>query len=77
MFILTPDSRVHYETRCVASFIDVAPTVLAASGVPFRLHTKGTNLLKVPLEDGSLPFRGGTYLRSELYAKIKQEFTNR
>ncbi|HMD68494.1 MAG TPA: LTA synthase family protein [Chitinivibrionales bacterium] len=73
MFILTPDSRVHYESRCAASFIDVAPTVLAASGVPYKLHTKGTNLLNVPLADGPLPFRGGTYLRSELYAKVKQQ----
>jgi phosphoglycerol transferase MdoB-like AlkP superfamily enzyme len=72
LFVITPDSRVHCETNCAASFLDIAPTVLSLSGIAYRLRTDGENLLNVPLADGHLPFRGGTYLRSELYAKIKQ-----
>jgi phosphoglycerol transferase MdoB-like AlkP superfamily enzyme len=73
LFVITPDSRIHYETNCAASFLDIAPTVLSLSGIAYHLRTGGENLLKVPLADGPLPFRGGTYMRSELYARIKHQ----
>jgi lipoteichoic acid synthase len=76
LFILTPDSIVHREDECVAAFVDIAPTALYASGVPFRMRVSGTNLLDVPLKDGMLSLRGNTYSRSELFQEIILEKKN-
>jgi lipoteichoic acid synthase len=73
LFIITPDSRVYRETACAASFIDVARTVLDVSGVPYRVYTRGQNLLAPPLKNSSVSYRGGVYTRTELYAKIAAE----
>jgi lipoteichoic acid synthase len=70
LFILTPDSLVHREDACVASFVDIAPTALIASGVPFRMRVRGTNLLDVPLKDGVISLRGSTYTRSEMFQQM-------
>jgi phosphoglycerol transferase MdoB-like AlkP superfamily enzyme len=67
LFVITPDSIVHREGACVASFIDVAPTALIASQVPYRLRTNGANLLDFPLHDGVLTYRNGAYSRTELF----------
>jgi arylsulfatase A-like enzyme len=76
LFILTPDSLVHREDSCVASFVDVAPTALHASGVPYRMRVKGTNLLDIPLKDGILAYRGNTYFRAELFQQVLLEKKN-
>jgi lipoteichoic acid synthase len=73
LFIITPDSRAYRENSCVATFIDIAPTMLAASGIPYSLHTSGTNLLKEPIKDGVVCYRGATYSRAGLYAAISRE----
>jgi phosphoglycerol transferase MdoB-like AlkP superfamily enzyme len=76
LFILTPDSLVHREDACVAAFVDIAPTALYASGVPYRMRVNGTNLLDVPLKDGILSLRGSTYSREELFQEIMLEKKN-
>jgi lipoteichoic acid synthase len=70
LFIITPDSQVFRETRYAVSFVDVAPTVLAASGSAYRIRSNGTNLLARSLKDGPIAYRGGEYMRSDLYKRI-------
>jgi lipoteichoic acid synthase len=73
LFILTPDRRVSRENACAASFIDIARTVLDISGAPYRVYTRGQNLLDPPIENSTLSYRGGVYARRELYARIAAE----
>jgi phosphoglycerol transferase MdoB-like AlkP superfamily enzyme len=70
LLIVTPDKLVHYETTNAASFLDIAPTVLAAAGVPFRIRTYGENLLSSSLHN-PVPFSGTNYRRDMLYRKAK------
>ena len=70
MFILTPDGKTYVETKNAASFIDVAPTILAASGVPYSYRSNGSNLLETAGRMAPLGFYDMTYLRSSLYAKV-------
>lgn len=72
LFVVAPDSRGRRENACVASFLDIAPTMLAASGIPYLLRTSGANLLNVPLANGVVCYRGGVYSRAELYKKISR-----
>jgi lipoteichoic acid synthase len=66
LFILTPDNRIHVEKKRAASLLDIAPTLLAASGVPYHLTTWGQDLLSDSLT-ALVPFRGRTYSRERLY----------
>jgi lipoteichoic acid synthase len=72
LFIIAPDARCFRENACVASFVDIAPTMLAAAGIPYSLHTAGANLLDAPLADGIISYRGGVYRRADLFKKIRQ-----
>jgi lipoteichoic acid synthase len=71
-FIITPDSLAFREDRCVSSFVDVAPTVLAASKAPFSIRSNGCNLLSRPLANTAIEYRGAAFLRADLYKRIKQ-----
>jgi lipoteichoic acid synthase len=72
LFIITPDRRVYRENACVASFMDIAPTILNASGVAYRFKSSGANLLLGPLADGAISYRNGLYSRAELFRKISR-----
>jgi phosphoglycerol transferase MdoB-like AlkP superfamily enzyme len=72
LFIIAPDARVFRESASVASFIDIAPTMLAAGGIPYSLHTTGTNLLDAPLANGIISYRGGVYRRADLFRRIRE-----
>jgi phosphoglycerol transferase MdoB-like AlkP superfamily enzyme len=72
MIILTPDGKSYLETKNVASFLDVAPTILAASGVHYSYRSNGANLLDQNCRMGTLGFYDMTYLRSNLYSKIER-----
>lgn len=67
MMIVTPDGKVRKETGEVASFLDVAPTVLKTSGIPYDYRTDGQNLAGEGLMSGDLPFKGGSYDRALLF----------
>jgi phosphoglycerol transferase MdoB-like AlkP superfamily enzyme len=71
-FIVTPDNRAFREDRLAASFIDISPTVLAATGAPYSIRTSGANLLAHPIGNTAVNYRGGSYLRADLYKRIKQ-----
>ncbi len=69
LLILTPRGDVKYESEKSASFLDIAPTALAASGITYHLNTYGENLM-TPLHR-EIPFRGNFYSREILYHEAK------
>jgi phosphoglycerol transferase MdoB-like AlkP superfamily enzyme len=71
-FIITPDNRVFREDKLAASFVDIAPTVLAAAGTPYSIRSFGTNLLSVPIGNTAVNYCGAAYLRADLFRRIKQ-----
>jgi lipoteichoic acid synthase len=70
MIIITPDSMQHLEKEIVASFLDVAPTVLNASHCPYSIKSYGIDLLSSENHGAKLPFRGIDFDRKELYKQI-------
>lgn len=69
LFILTPDGQKYRETKCVASFLDLAPTILAASGCGCVYATRGQNLLEYPLKSSNVPFHGLMLSREKLWSQ--------
>lgn len=70
LIILTPDKKIYKETKKVASFLDISPTILNASGVPYEIKSEGIDLLQVPSDNNTIPFKGSNYDRELLYSKI-------
>lgn len=71
LFIITPTKQKYCESSVVASFLDISPTILEASGIRYTVYSDGFNLLKgrnaTPL---NIPLKGGTFDRAWLYEKI-------
>jgi phosphoglycerol transferase MdoB-like AlkP superfamily enzyme len=74
LFILTPEKTTHWEKKYAASFLDIAPTILAASGVNDSIRTNGLNLLDLPLKTQEIPLRGQLYGRKQLYSRIAKKW---
>lgn len=77
LFILTPNQKVYQEKTMAASFLDISPTVLYASGIPFTVESDGIDLLKRASDSGTaavgtVPFKGVQYDRQDLYNKVKR-----
>ncbi len=72
LIIVSPRGERGREDRLAASFLDIAPTVLAAAGAPGKIRTPGADLLARPLADGPVPFAGRKYLRSFLFAQAQK-----
>ena len=71
LFILTPDSKVYQENEKVASFLDIAPTILNASGANYTIFSDGDNLLDFNNDrPSSIPFKAGSYSKKILYKNI-------
>ncbi len=70
LIILTPDNKVYKETQSVASFLDIGPTILYASGVPFQIKTDGENLLDGINQGQPLIFKNARYDRKVLFKEI-------
>ena len=51
LFILTQDKKVYKETKKVASFLDISPTILETSGISFDVKSNGLNLLQTSSRD--------------------------
>lgn len=66
LYILTPDRQVHREDTLAASFLDVAPTVLKASGIGYSIRTDGEDLLQPMRLSNPVPFRGNWFSRQTL-----------
>jgi phosphoglycerol transferase MdoB-like AlkP superfamily enzyme len=67
LIIVTPEHAQYTESRRVASYLDLAPTVLSASGAATSVMTQGVNLLNTPLLQTNVPHRGSNYSREQLY----------
>jgi phosphoglycerol transferase MdoB-like AlkP superfamily enzyme len=71
LFIITPDKQKHVEDKEVASFLDIAPTILNTSTIPYTLYSDGINLL-IPDRalSSAIPLKGASFNRQLLYDKI-------
>ncbi len=69
LIIMTPDRQVHHERSRVACFLDIAPTILNASGISFEIQSKGMDLI-APGGYTAVPFDGNDYSRAYLYGRI-------
>ena len=73
LFIVTPEKTVYRERTYAASFLDIAPTVLAASRCSGSIGTHGLNLLERPTQEKEVPHRLGIYSRKALFAMISRK----
>jgi lipoteichoic acid synthase len=69
LIIITPDNKKFVEQNEVASFLDIAPTMLKASGQVFNISTNGRDLLNNEEISKSIPFNGIQYNREVLFKK--------
>lgn len=73
MFVITPDNKKYVESEEAASFLDVAPTILSASGIQFEYKSDGLNLINPPETRNKIPFKQNEYDRRELFKNITRE----
>lgn len=70
LFIITPDNKVYTENQVVASFLDIAPTILEVSGIYYKIYSDGTNLLNRDKNPLNIPLKGESFDRAWLYERI-------
>lgn len=71
LYIITPDKQKHIGNSTVASFLDISPTILSASEIPYTVYSNGLNLLKNNNEGSTtIPLKDASFDRSWLYNKI-------
>ncbi len=70
LYIITPDKRKYVESKAAASFLDIGPTILDASGIPFRLYSDGSSLLRRNSSLLNIPLKGDSFNRNWLYEEI-------
>ncbi len=70
LFIITPDKQKYQENSVVASFLDVSPTILEASGLPYSVFSDGSSLIGRKANPMNIPLKGSYFDRSWLYDKI-------
>jgi Phosphoglycerol transferase and related proteins, alkaline phosphatase superfamily len=70
LIISTPDNTVYKEDKIAASFLDIAPTIANASGIPYNINSDGLDLLNKNGKSSPIPYRGGMFDRNDLYNKI-------
>jgi lipoteichoic acid synthase len=74
LFIITPNGRSRYEHDAVASYLDIAPTIFHAAGVPYSYRSFGVNLLtNMPLRQPVI-YRGQPYNRAELFKEMSETY---
>jgi lipoteichoic acid synthase len=70
LFIITPNKQKHLESSVVASFLDISPTILGSSGIPYIVYSDGTNLLREDISHRNIPVKNGSFDRTWLYDKV-------
>lgn len=73
LIIITPENKVHCETKAVASFLDISPTILKASEIPFSIRSKGIDIFDPNKILKPIPFNGNNYDRHELFTMIQEQ----
>ncbi len=76
LIIISPEGVSYKEENFVASFLDLAPTALYSSGIPFKYNTEGQNLLNFPIKNGYISLFKKEYNRDFLFNLIKEEGKN-
>jgi lipoteichoic acid synthase len=74
LFIIAPNGQCRYEHEAVASYLDIAPTILHASGVPFGYKSLGVNLLTNNQLQQPITYREQLYNRSELFKEMLETY---
>ena len=74
LFIITPDGQSRREHNSVASYLDIAPTILHLAGVPYSFKSLGINLFDgIPLQQ-PVVFRGIHYNRTKLFEELASRY---
>ncbi|RCK80778.1 MAG: Lipoteichoic acid synthase LtaS Type IVb [Candidatus Ozemobacter sibiricus] len=67
LILLVPGATPRVERTMAAGFLDIAPTLLRAAGVPFRLRSAGSDLLDpAAMARSAIPFLGSECSRKDL-----------
>lgn len=74
MILLTPDKIIYKSSSKAATFLDIAPTILNASGIKFTYKSDGSDLLENNSKMSKIPFKLGYFTRTSLYNNV-EEFT--
>jgi phosphoglycerol transferase MdoB-like AlkP superfamily enzyme len=72
LYILTPGNKIYREQKTAASFLDIAPTVMAASKIKFSIKSNGNDLLAAAQEQTKIKYKGSAYSREDLFSRIRQ-----
>jgi phosphoglycerol transferase MdoB-like AlkP superfamily enzyme len=72
LYIVTPGKTTYRENKRVASFLDIAPTLLTASKIAFSIKSSGNDLLTALHGQEKIMYSGGVYSRSDLFSRIRQ-----
>ena len=70
LLIVTPDNKNYKETKAVASFLDISPTILKLSGIKYNILSDGINLTDPTHENSKIPFKEKLYDREDLFKEI-------
>jgi len=70
LFIITPDNKKHVEDSVVASFLDISPTILGSSGLPYTVYSDGSNLLSNNKRALNIPLKSESFDRKWMYDAI-------
>ncbi len=70
LFIVTPNNQNYVEKTQVASFLDISPTILECSGIPYSVMSNGHNLLTLQKNTINIDLKGASYDRSWLFEKM-------
>jgi len=74
LMIITPNGKAYRENTSVASFLDIAPTVLELANIETEFKTFGSSLLSLDFYNEPIPYRGYFFDRKNLYQMIKSAF---
>jgi phosphoglycerol transferase MdoB-like AlkP superfamily enzyme len=70
LIIITPDNKKYTETKRVASFLDISPSIMDSSGISFKIKSSGSNLLDKDQNMLNIPLKGKLYDRAWLFDRV-------
>ncbi len=70
LYIITPDNKKRIEDSEVASFLDISPTILGSSNIPYTVYSDGINLLNKSRDSMNIPLKNSSFDREWLYQRI-------
>ncbi len=73
LIIITPDGKAYKEDKAIASFLDISPTVLKASGVRYGIKSDGMDLLDFKQNGKDVPYKDALFGRALLFHEISSK----